>query len=84
MLGGNMPFWNRRQYKMVRMIINGNYHFDHQIWDQISAEAKDLIRGLLDINSMRRLTVDQVKKCCQMKHEVSNFWNVLFLITSMA
>ena len=34
MLGGNMPFWNRRQHKMVRLIINGTYHFDTHIWDQ--------------------------------------------------
>ncbi len=59
MLGGNMPFWNRRQYKMVRMIINGTYNFDTAIWDQVSDEGKDLIRGLLNINSVRRLTVDQ-------------------------
>ena len=34
MLGGNMPFWNRRQHKMVRLIISGTYHFDTHIWDQ--------------------------------------------------
>ena len=34
MLGGNMPFWNRRQHKMVRLIISGPYHFDTHIWDQ--------------------------------------------------
>ena len=34
MLGGNTPFWNRRQHKMVRLIISGTYHFDTHIWDQ--------------------------------------------------
>ena len=42
MLGGNMPFWNRRQHKMVRLIISGTYHFDTHIWDQGGTTSKKL------------------------------------------
>ena len=46
MLGGNMPFWNRRQHKMVRLIISGTYHFDTHIWDQGGTTSKKTILDL--------------------------------------
>ncbi len=45
---------------MYRRILTGNYQFHPEYWSNISAEAKDLITGLLTVDPNVRLTVDQV------------------------
>ena len=46
-LSGSPPFWHRRQVIMLRMIMEGNYSFSSPEWDDISENAKDLVRLLL-------------------------------------
>ncbi len=46
-LSGSPPFWHRRQVIMLRMIMEGNYSFSSPEWDDISENAKDLVRLFL-------------------------------------
>ena len=45
---------------MKRRIRLGQYEFPKPEWDEVSNEAKDLIRGCLNTNPEERLTIDQV------------------------
>jgi len=40
--------------------LTGVYEFHPKYWDKVSEEAKDLIRKLLVIDPLNRLTVEQV------------------------
>ncbi|XP_069470975.1 phosphorylase b kinase gamma catalytic chain, skeletal muscle/heart isoform [Ambystoma mexicanum] len=56
LLAGLPPFWHRKQMLMLRMIMNGDYHFGSPEWDDRSDTVKDLIARLLVVNPERRLT----------------------------
>ncbi|VDD80997.1 unnamed protein product [Mesocestoides corti] len=43
LLVGFPPFWNRKEYLMLRQIMQGNYSFRSPEWDEISDSAKDLV-----------------------------------------
>lgn len=59
MLCGYTPFREKTQDKIFERIKAGEYKFDRADWSMISAEAKDLIKGLMCINPDRRLTAAQ-------------------------
>ncbi len=59
LLGGYPPFHDQDQKKLFRKITIGAYQFHVEYWQDISGEAKDLIRGLLVLDQANRLTVDQ-------------------------
>jgi phosphorylase kinase gamma subunit len=59
LLSGSPPFWHRRQIIMLRMIMEGNYSFSSPDWDEISDNAKDLIRNLLNVDPQNRFTAEQ-------------------------
>ncbi|CAF0962595.1 unnamed protein product [Brachionus calyciflorus] len=59
LLSGSPPFWHRRQVIMLRMIMEGNYTFSSPEWDDISENAKDLIRNLLVVDASKRYTAQQ-------------------------
>lgn len=59
LLVGCPPFWHRRQVVMLRSIMEGRYHFHSPEWDDISAQAKDLISKLLVVHPKKRLTAEQ-------------------------
>ncbi len=59
LLCGYTPFMEEQQEKMFERIKVGDYTFDQDDWFQISAEAKNLIKGLLCTNPDRRLTAGQ-------------------------
>lgn len=44
---------------MKTQIKKAIYSFDSPFWDHISAEAKDLIKHLLTVNPVDRITVDE-------------------------
>ncbi|KAI9027392.1 kinase-like domain-containing protein [Phycomyces nitens] len=44
---------------MEEQIVNGIYSFDHSPWENISSEAKKLIRGLLTVDPDNRFTLHQ-------------------------
>lgn len=53
MLYGNVPFKGADMKDLHKQIIEANY----ELKDEISAEARDLIKGLLERNPKKRLTV---------------------------
>ncbi|RNA27174.1 phosphorylase b kinase gamma catalytic skeletal muscle heart isoform isoform X2 [Brachionus plicatilis] len=59
LLSGSPPFWHRRQAIMLRMIMEGNYSFASPEWDDVSEQAKDLIRNLLIVDPAKRFTAQQ-------------------------
>jgi len=59
MLSGGLPFWHRRQLIMVRYIREGRFSFSAPEWVDVSEMAKDLIRKLLTIDPLERLTAAQ-------------------------
>jgi len=59
LLSGSPPFWHRRQVIMLRMIMESTYSFTSPDWDDISQDAKDLIKNLLLLDSSRRCTAEQ-------------------------
>lgn len=44
---------------MLRAIMNGQFRFGSPEWDDISENAKDLIKKLLTLNIAERLTADE-------------------------
>ncbi|CAL8107036.1 unnamed protein product [Calicophoron daubneyi] len=59
LLAGCPPFWNRKEYLMLRQIMEGRYSFPSPEWDDISESAKDLIRHLLVVDVNVRITAEQ-------------------------
>ncbi|XP_051548940.1 serine/threonine-protein kinase Chk2-like isoform X2 [Myxocyprinus asiaticus] len=59
-LGGYPPFNTECSTMTIReQIINGHYRFIPSQWKTVSNEAKDLIRKLLIVDPLNRLTVEQ-------------------------
>lgn len=56
LLAGFPPFWHRKQLVMLRSIMEGKYEFVSPEWDEISDQAKDMIKQLLIIDPQKRLT----------------------------
>jgi phosphorylase kinase gamma subunit len=59
LLSGLPPFWHRKQHLMFRMIMEGHYTMIGSEWDDVSENAKDLIRHLLIVNPAERYTAAQ-------------------------
>ena len=62
LLGGYPPFDDDNQQRLFRKIRNAEYKFDPEYWSTVSAEAKDLIRQLLVVDSDKRLTAAAASK----------------------
>ncbi|KAL3685276.1 hypothetical protein R1sor_003298 [Riccia sorocarpa] len=65
LLSGFSPFDDVSEYALFKKIKKGQYSFKASVWESISEEAKDLVRGLLCIIPDRRLTAAQA---------LSHFW----------
>ena len=59
MLGGYPPFHDDNHAILYRKIKQADYTFEPQYWEQVSDDAKDLIKKLLVVNPDNRLTADQ-------------------------
>jgi hypothetical protein len=57
---------------MQKRIMNEDPDFDDEVWDQISPEAKGLIRALLHVDPARRLTIEQLLQEPWLNRAVSN------------
>jgi len=55
LLVGFPPFWNRKEYLMLRQIMTGVYAFPSPEWDEISDVAKDMIRCMLVVDPEARI-----------------------------
>ena len=60
LLCGYPPFHHQNQAQLFKMVKKGDFKFDSPYWDPVSPGAKDLIRGLLDLDVKKRLTASQV------------------------
>lgn len=56
MLSGRMPFYGRDDVECLRRTATGRYSFPEREWSNISADAKSLVKALLQINPEKRLT----------------------------
>ena len=52
MLSGKVPFPGESNKEIIENVMRGEYHFEHDAFDVVSDEAKDLISKLLvkDVN----------------------------------
>lgn len=59
LLGGYPPFWRfeGNQKKLFQHIVMNDWSFDQPCWDDISDDAKRLIRALMEPDLERRMTV---------------------------
>ena len=56
MLYGTTPFKANNMDELHRLIVKGKYILK----DDISIEARNLLRGLLEVNPEKRLTIKQI------------------------
>lgn len=60
---------------MKKRIRTGQFEFPDPEWSQVSQDAKDLIRGMLCVNPVKRLDIQRV---------MSNKWIAVCIIKSVA
>ncbi|XP_013397255.1 calcium/calmodulin-dependent protein kinase type IV-like [Lingula anatina] len=74
LLCGYEPFYCDNEKEMYKKIIKGDYMFDAPWWDDVSENAKDLVRQLLKVDPAERLTSSQalehpwLKGACKSQH----------------
>lgn len=56
MLSGKLPFDGNNIKEVLRRVRAGRYTFPGEEWDDMSDDAKDFIRGLLELDPKKRLT----------------------------
>lgn len=56
MLSGKLPFDGNNIKEVLRRVRAGKYSFPPSEWDDISDDAKDFIRGLLELDPKKRMT----------------------------
>jgi len=59
LLSGYLPFAQKDQEKKFEAIKSGDYTFESEEWSEISDEAKNLVKGLMNTNPNTRLTASQ-------------------------
>ena len=60
LLSGMLPFDAEDNKETARMTIYEPVPFTHPIWDFVTAEAKDLIKGLLNKDRFKRISLENV------------------------
>jgi serine/threonine protein kinase len=59
LLSGRLPFIGKKHLDLFKSIISGVYTFDEEEWNDISNDAKDLIRKLLVTDPSKRLSASE-------------------------
>jgi serine/threonine protein kinase len=72
LLCGFPPFYDENNEELYKMIVNARIEFLSPYWDNVSKEAIDLIKKLLEKEPGTRLTADQALEHPWMKEEVSD------------
>ncbi|XP_074331802.1 calcium-dependent protein kinase 17-like [Apium graveolens] len=60
LLCGVPPFWAESEHEIFNEILRGHVDFASDPWPTISPQAKDLVKRMLTIDPMKRLTAGQV------------------------
>ncbi|KAL6900689.1 hypothetical protein ACP4OV_005365 [Aristida adscensionis] len=60
LLCGVPPFWGDNDEKIAQAILRGTLDFSREPWPRVSANAKDLVRRMLDQDPTTRPTASQV------------------------
>ena len=59
LLSGKFPFWGENEDEIQNKILNCDYNFDDEIFDNISDDAKNLIKKCLIYDPEKRITVSE-------------------------
>eukprot|EP00232_Nephroselmis_pyriformis_P029139 CAMPEP_0182868158 /NCGR_PEP_ID=MMETSP0034_2-20130328/9142_1 /TAXON_ID=156128 /ORGANISM="Nephroselmis pyriformis, Strain CCMP717" /LENGTH=339 /DNA_ID=CAMNT_0025000549 /DNA_START=370 /DNA_END=1389 /DNA_ORIENTATION=- len=59
LLAGYPPFEDENEGVLFDKICAGQYDFDDEAWEEVSAEAKDIVSKLLTIDPKKRITADE-------------------------
>ncbi|XP_060066380.1 calcium/calmodulin-dependent protein kinase type IV-like [Ylistrum balloti] len=59
LLCGYEPFYDNNQQEFYKKILKADYQFDSPWWDDISENAKDFIRKMLQKDPRKRITEDE-------------------------
>ncbi|XP_074281601.1 CDPK-related kinase 4-like [Silene latifolia] len=59
LLCGSRPFWARTESGIFRSVLRSDPNFDDTPWPNISAEAKDFVKRLLNKDHRKRMTAAQ-------------------------
>ena len=60
LLGGYPPFYDESEPRLFRKIREGKADYDDPVWKEVSAEARDLLDKLLNVDPKQRLPVEKV------------------------
>ncbi|XP_061420578.1 serine/threonine-protein kinase 33 isoform X1 [Lethenteron reissneri] len=60
LLCGEPPFMAHSQEKLFELIIKGELSFTQPAWEEVSENAKELLRGLLKVDPAHRLTASEL------------------------
>lgn len=60
LLSGMPPFWGKTKSRIFDAVRAADLRFPSEPWDQISKSAKELIRKMLSVDPLKRLTAKQV------------------------
>lgn len=60
LLVGYLPFYHDNRNRTIELIRKGKVHFDMTDWGEISAEARDLIRKLLNVDPVKRFNAEDI------------------------
>ena len=59
LLSGRAPFRGTSDEEVLYKVSRGQYAMDAPVWDNVSDQAKDLIKALLQTNPEKRLSASQ-------------------------
>lgn len=59
MLSGNLPFYGENINAVYKSIVSGSFSLEGEIWNNISIEAKDLVKRLLCLDPNLRLSAKE-------------------------
>jgi serine/threonine protein kinase len=58
LLSGKVPFPGRNELEIIGNVIKGDFHFNHEAFNMVSDDCKDLIKHLLEKDVNKRFTAD--------------------------
>ena len=59
LLSGKVPFPGRNELEIITNVVKGEFHFNHEAFNSVSAECKDLICHLLVKDVNKRFSAEE-------------------------